>query len=161
MRLTDAEIDALVREAKSGGDELKGLPRWRMRGRHRQASVDLMGTDGHRFCVLLRQSSIQPLSFSVILAYCPEETTARFRLRRYNGLHGEHTNTIEGNRFWDYHIHYATERYQEIGRDEDAYAEPTTRYVDIHGALECLKRDCGITPPASTQPSLFDKESDQ
>jgi len=32
----------------------------------------------------------------------------------------------------------ATERYQEIGNREDAYAEPTGRYSDICGALQCL-----------------------
>jgi len=55
------------------------------------------------------------LDFSIILAYCPEASNQLFRLRRYNGKSHEHTNTIEADKFYNYHIHTATERYQELG----------------------------------------------
>jgi hypothetical protein len=67
-----------------------------------------------------------------------------FRLRRYNGKSHEHTNKIEGNKFYDFHIHYATERYQNTGFTEDAFAMITNRYNSFHGALNCMVQDCGF-----------------
>ena len=47
-----------------------------------------------------------------------------FRLRRYNGKSHEHTNPIEKEIFYDFHIHTATERYQVLeNKKEDTYAE--------------------------------------
>jgi hypothetical protein len=68
----------------------------------------------------------------------------QFRLRRHNGKSHEHTNPIEKNTFYGFHIHTATERYQQSGYREDTYAEETNRYADYHGAIECMLRDCGF-----------------
>ena len=65
-------------------------------------------------------------------------------LQRYNGRSHEHTNLIERDRFSGFHVHTATERDQQLGADEDAYAEPTDRYADLHGALQCMFEDCGF-----------------
>lgn len=78
-----------------------------------------------------------------------------FRIRRYNGKSHEHTNRIEGNSFYDYHIHIATERYQQLGFDEDGYAEISKAYTDIHSAMECFKNDCNIALPDDKQFRLF------
>ena len=51
---------------------------------------------------------------------------------------------LEGNKFYDFHIHFATQRYQDTNRKEESYAEETTRYSDIKGALSCLINDCNI-----------------
>ncbi len=40
--------------------------------------------------------------------------------------------------FYGFHIHTATERYQQSGYREDTYAEETNRYADYHGAIECM-----------------------
>jgi len=56
-----------------------------------------------------------------------------------------HTNRIETDQFRGFHIHMATERYQEIGAREDAYAEPTDRYSDMWGAFKCLLLDMNLT----------------
>ena len=69
---------------------------------------------------MLRQNKINRLDFSVILAVRVPQSNLLFRLRRYNGKSHEHTNHIEGDTFYDYHIHMATERYQEIGTRKDA-----------------------------------------
>ena len=95
------------------------------------------------------------MDFSAILAYQKPNTNTFFRLRRYNGNSHEHSNKIEGGRFFEFHIHHATERYQDAGFDEDGYAEPTDRYADIGGALACLVNDCGFVLPADPQPKLF------
>ena len=75
--------------------------------------------------------------FSAILAYQEKGANQDFKLRRYNGRH-EHTNKLEKQKFFDFHVHYATQRYQDAaGRKEESYAEPTGRYLDIKGALNC------------------------
>jgi len=61
--------------------------------------------------------------------------------------------------FYDFHIHQATERYQDIGSREDAFAEPTDRYADLQSALRCLLTECGFEPPEVPDPPLF-KEFD-
>ena len=78
-----------------------------------------------------------------------------FRLLRYNGRSHEHTNSIEGETFYDYHMHMATERYQEIGSREDAYAEATEKYDDFSRALTCMVEDAGFVVPPDEQLSLF------
>jgi hypothetical protein len=50
---------------------------------------------------------------------------------------------FEGQKFFGFHIHQATERYQALGVDEDAYAEVTDRFSDFESAVQCLVDDCG------------------
>jgi hypothetical protein len=78
-----------------------------------------------------------------------------FRLQRHNGKSHEHTNQIEGNTFYDFHIHLATERYQEIGMREDAFAKPTDGYADFHTALLYMFENCGFKVPPNNQKLLF------
>ena len=52
-------------------------------------------------------------------------------------------------------IHTATERYQEVGSREDAYAEATDRYSDLAGAVDCMLEDVGFCAPISDQLSFF------
>jgi hypothetical protein len=82
-----------------------------------------------------------------------------FRLRRCNGKSHEHSNIIEEKRFYDFHIHTATERYQDAGLREDWYAEPTDRYNDFNGALRCMFKDCGFVLPLNLQGALFEEEA--
>lgn len=93
----------------------------------------MSGADGSEFRLILRQCEANPLDFSIILGYRVPNTNEIFRLRRYNGKHGEHTNVLEGRTFYDYHVHMATARYREAGLREDTYAERTDRYSDIGG----------------------------
>ena len=99
---------------------------------HREQEISVTGQDGHNFRVILRQSLLNPLDFSVILAVVPESSLDAFRLRRYNGRSHEHTNRIVRARFYDFHIHMATERYQSAGMKPDSYAEPSDRFSDLH-----------------------------
>ena len=95
------------------------------------------------------------MDFSVILAVRVPQSRRLFRLRRYNGKSHEHTNHIERVTFYDFHIHFATERYQEIGAREDTFAEPTDRYSDIGGALDCVISDANFEVPPGSQSVLF------
>ena len=64
---------------------------------------------------------------------------------------------IEDETFHDFHIHFATERYQEFGTREDAYAEPTDRYGDFDGAFLCLRDDANLEIPDEPQYGLFEE----
>lgn len=153
IKYTEKQIEQLILEPKKPlSDKIK--PRLKSKGAHEEQDIDLIGHSGNRFRLMVRKSKINPLDFSVILAYCPSETSKDFRLCRYNGRH-QHTNKIERTSLLDYHIHKATERYQEIGAKEEAYAETTDRYSDSDTALNCILKDCYISLSNNTTPYLF------
>jgi len=112
--------------------------RLRRKGCHGEQQLDVSGQHGHQFRLILRHNFLNPIDFSVILAYCPTDTNQVFRLCRYNGKSHSHTNRLEKLTFYSFHIHRATERYQDLGAAEDAYAEPTDKYADFNGAVACL-----------------------
>ncbi|MDZ7814842.1 MAG: DUF1828 domain-containing protein [Planctomycetota bacterium] len=66
-------------------------------------------------------------------------------MRRYNGKSHQHTNKIEGNTFFDFHIHQATERYQEFGERERVLLQrqPSVTASTEQLLLEALISDCG------------------
>ncbi len=65
---------------------------------------------------------------------------------------------IEGEAFYDFHIHAATERNQDLGMREDSFAEVTERFGDYEGAVRALLADCGFQAPPSEQQVLFGEE---
>lgn len=156
-RYSDQEIEELVAEPKVLPPDWDSRVQLRPKRGHKERELDVQGTSGTLFRLILRHSDYNVLDFSVILAVQPEDTNQLFRLRRYNGKSHEHTNKIEGETFYGFHIHKATERYQELGGREDAYAERTEDYQDFHMALRCLLRDCGFQPPDEDQPYLFEE----
>ncbi len=110
----------------------------------REGEIQIVGHQGTRFCILLRQSEHDPLSFSALLFVSEANSVRRFRLRRYNGRNHGHRNKLDGTRLSvGFHIHQATERYQLAGFDEDAFATTTDRYSNLSEAVECLIADCG------------------
>lgn len=149
-QLADTEIEALVTGVKYlPNDYRRHLSRMRPRpysAQHEEAQIEIQSGDVGAFRVIVRKNRINPMDFSVILGYVPPEQFTLFRLRRYNGLH-EHTNKLEVVTFRTFHIHYATQRYQEAGFDIDAYAEATDRYTTLDGALELLLDDCNFVRP--------------
>ena len=152
---SDTEIALLVVERKPLSQDWRARLRLRPKRGHAECDLDCTGDSGGEFRVILRQNTLNPLDFSAILAVHIPQSNRLFRLRRYNGKSHEHTNSIEGVTFYDYHVHMATERYQEIGAREDAYAEVTDRYNDLNGALDCLFGDAGFDVPPDRQMSLF------
>jgi hypothetical protein len=153
--LTDTEIAALLSEAKLLESGYLSKMQLRPKRGHKERELEVTGTNGSEFRLILRQSAFNVLDFSAILAYSPKSSSQFFRLRRYNGKSHEHTNKIERQTFYDFHIHFATERYQQSGLREDAYAEVTNRYGDFLGALSCLMGDCGLILPSDGQELLF------
>ncbi len=154
--LSDEEITHLLAEAKPLPDNFRVKIQVRPKRGHRESELDIKGDNGSDFRLIVRQSLINALDFSIILTYMPPKSNQLFRLRRYNGKSHEHTNSIEDRTFYDYHIHYATARYQEIGAREDSYAEATDRYADLQQAVTCMIQDCSFQLPPNPQGQLFE-----
>ena len=144
--LTDSDIRSLLAERKQLSADFRRQLRLKPKRGHREANLNVTGVGGSEFSLILRQSEVDNLNYSVILAYNIPRSNKLFRLCRYNGKHW-HTNRLERQSFYDFHIHQATERYQEVGLREDTFAEPTNRYSNIHEALDCLIQDCGFDLP--------------
>src|SRR4051812_42225554 len=146
--ITDAEIQRLLGIAKPLPTNFRSYVKTRPRRGHKERELDVWATTGEPFRIIFRESLLNPLDFSAILAFVLPNGQL-FRLRRYNGKSHEHTNKIERNKCYDFHIHTATERYQSSGLREDAYAEPTNRYQNFRTAVECLFNDCGFVFPTN------------
>ena len=155
---TDQEIESLVQERKRLPADWRRRTRMASKRGHKEQHLDVLGNGGTEFRMILRESTINILDFSVILAVLVPQSTQVFRLRRYNGRSHEHTNHIEGESFYDFHIHLATRRYQEVGAREDAYAQPTDRYGTIHDAFRCLLADASFDVPVEPQGDLFEED---
>lgn len=152
---SDQEIVVLLKERKPLPPDWRDRIRLRPKRGHDEQQLQLIGDAASEFRLILRQNKINPLDFSIILAVRVPQSNRLFRLRRYNGKSHEHANKIEDVKFYDFHIHNATERYQEIGMREDAYAEPTDRYGEFYSALLCLIDDAYLDVPRELQGSLF------
>jgi hypothetical protein len=149
IELSDKEIQQLIAEKKPLPDDYrKILKNMRTKRGHKESTLHVVGPSGNEFRIIVRQSSINPMAFSVILGYQLPQKNVLFRLRRYNGKHW-HTNKIENDRFRNFHVHLATERYQELGADEETYAGISSRFHSVESALECLFADCGFEKPLS------------
>lgn len=154
-RYSEPEIEALIQEPKPLPKEWRARLRLKEKPGHRERDFDLEGSSGNEFRIILRQNRINVLDFSVILGVRVPESNQIFRLLRYNGKSHEHTNRLEGETFYDFHIHRATERYQELGPREDTYAKPTDRYGRLEEAFRCLMEDANLKAPPEPQGTLF------
>ncbi len=147
MVLDDATIERLTREAKPSVELTQLTPSKRKRG-HKETQLEVEGAEGSRFRLIVRQLVLDPLDFSVILAYLPGGTTRVFHLRRHNGNSHEHANKLEGTGIrFDFHVHIATERYQVAGFKAEGYAESTDAYGDLPGAVGHMLEVAGFEPP--------------
>lgn len=94
---------------------------------------------------------LDPFDFSVILAFVPS-SGGDIILRRHNGRGHRHVNKLEGTRIAStaFHIHYATERYQQHGYEIDGYAQETTLFADLATALDAMLIAANFDPPDQT-----------
>lgn len=143
ITLSDSEIATLIAEQKVLPEDFLSRAWPKTKRGHRENEMHVDGGHGSEFRFIFRMANMNQLDFSVILAVRLPRVNTVFRLRRYNGRSHQHTNRIERQRFYGFHIHYATERYQALGVDEDGYAEETDRYSDFESAVQCLVDDCG------------------
>jgi len=155
VRYSDWEIEELIKERKPLPEDYPKCIQFKPKLGHEEYELAVKGENDNDFRLILRQSESNPLNFSVILGILPANTNKLFRLRRYNGRSHEHSNKIEKETFYDFHIHMATERYQEFGQREDSYAEVTDRFADFHSALQCMLSDCNFDVPEDLQTSFL------
>jgi hypothetical protein len=155
---TDEEIRALIVEPKTLPADYRSRFALRAKRGHKEQEFVVRGADEHEFHVILRQSTTDPLSFSVILGVTVPGTNRIFRLRRYNSQTHQHTNSLERTTIvFKPHMHLATARYQDVGTAEEAYAEPTDRFSTLSDAVDCMLRDCGFILPEGAQLPLFEE----
>jgi len=163
--LTDDEIDDLVAESKSLPKNwtTRLRPRTKSNRQHAERDLGIQGEAGNQFRIIVRHNAINPLDFSIILTF-KDTDGSEFVLRRYNGKHpSQHTNRLEKARgepnssFRNtFHIHKATQRYQEEGLPIDGYAEETSEYASFDTGLQAFFLSNGVVFPGDDQPSLFD-----
>lgn len=110
-------------------------------------------TSGNIYKIIVRQSKVNPLDFSAIFGI--QKGGKVFRIKRYNGNSHNHTNKIEKGEIKGFHIHTATERYQNKGFKEEGFAEKTDKYSDWKSALDLLLRENNFIQNKE-QKSLFD-----
>ena len=154
---TDEEINSLISEEKIFPGSIEEIMNFKESDGHKRASIELPRSDGSRFIIKLRQNQNDINDFSAIIAFREKTNNKDFKLRRYNGKSHEHSNKLEGNKYYAFHIPIATQRYQDAGRKEESYAEETNRYSDIANALKCMLQDCNVKTKLNPQASLFDK----
>ncbi|MEG4227553.1 hypothetical protein QUA35_16375 [Microcoleus sp. N9_B2] len=155
-KYSDLEINNLIGESKPLPLNWQSQIQLKEAGVSKKGDLDIKGVDGNKFRIILRQSRLNLLDFSIIIGVYPSGSNKLFHLRRYDGKSHEHTNPIEKERFYDFHIHKATERYQDYGTcEEDKYAEPTDRFSNYGEAIDSLIKDCGFELPDDPQRSLF------
>jgi hypothetical protein len=128
---SNKDISRLIQERKPLPEDYRTKIQTRPKFGHKERELDIKGVDGGEYRLIFRQSIFNPLDFSIILAYRPPKSNHLFRLRRYNGKSHEHTNPIESETFYDFHIHRATEKYQEMGAREDTFAQAMDRFADF------------------------------
>lgn len=145
--LVDKVIDSLINEEKHVDKQITLADiKFKHEKGHRRYDKEITGVNKSIFILKIRQNEKNPLDFSVILAYHIANSNKVFRLRRYNGKSHNHSNCLEKTQIKNtFHIHYATERYQISGFQEDGYAQITDRYSDLDGALKCMMADCHFT----------------
>jgi hypothetical protein len=118
---------------------------------HKKASLVIQTPEG-TFAIIIRENTINTFSFSVILGFS-RPNGSLFRLRRYNGRHGEHVNHLERQVVNGFHIHQATERYQIAGHREDAFAVVSTEFADMPSALQLMFSQCAFQVPVVDAPT--------
>lgn len=144
---SDAEIAALLRERKPLSDDWQARMTRREKRGQIEHRLDIAGVDSTPFSLIIRRSEHDRADFSAILGVRTMALERLFILRRCDGRSHRHRNAIEGDRFRDFHIHTATERYQRRGYREDGFAQPAERYSDLDGAIRCLFSDAHLDPP--------------
>jgi len=147
----DQEIRELIAEEKRVISDVVDLFSMKNKKGHKESEISIPRSDGSSFKIILRQNSKDPLDFSAILAFVPTGKKQDFKLRRYNGKNHQHRNRLHKDKFYDFHIHTASEEYQRAGLKEESFAEVTDRYTNLSEAFECLSKDCNVILPEDKQ----------
>ena len=112
-----------------------------LRKDYRVSSSDYL----HEFILFTRQNTLIPESFTAGLRW-KSKTGEEIILMRCNGSDHIYGNKIEKTMFGPVcHVHSATERYILAGKKVESFAEETTKYETLEGALNHLVKLANIT----------------
>lgn len=154
--LTDGEIRMLLASSKRVQNPASKV---RTEGKHQRRDFRVLSEDGqHEFVLFTRQSLLIAENFSAGLRW-KSKTGEEVILMRCNGADHSHRNSIERTVFDPAcHVHTATERYIAIGKKSEGFAEVSSAYRSLDGALHHLVVSANISGLATKpdQPDLFD-----
>ena len=153
--LSDIEIKNLIEDVKPMSvKSIRNInPKLKEKRMHKEAELNIVSETERNFKLIIRVNTIDMFDFSIILMYTDEQGKS-YILRRYNGKH-PHKNKLEGTTLWDFHIHYATERYQQQGYRIESYAETTDSYSNWTEALNKMLDDCNFKRDEQLLTSYF------
>lgn len=153
--LSDQEINKLICDLKRVKSEILRNIQFKIQNnsRHEIWDYQLVSEIGNVYQIRIRKNTLNRVDFSVILTYIDENRNF-YNLKRYNGIH-DHTNKLEKNKFRDFHIHTATQRYQEEGYQIEGYAETTNGYSTWQEALDKMLNDCNFKREGNATLSSF------
>ena len=136
--ISDTQINMYIQEKKVLPAGFSSSPPLKQRGRGEQYHFEqeVRGVTGNIYKIIIRVSLVNPSDFSIIFGILLNG--ALFIIRRYNGDSHIHTNKIEGIEVEGYHIHKASEKYQEKGFRPEGYAEKTVNYSNWRTALDVM-----------------------
>lgn len=154
--LTDAQIDALLTCQK----RVKNVAsREKRDGKHLRRDFNVVSVDEElEFILFTRQSTVIPESFSAGLRW-RSKSGEELILLRYNGADHPHGNSLEHQEFAaQSHIHTATERYILAGKKAESFAQPTSLYRTLAGALHELMKATNTSGLQTNpdEPDMFD-----
>ncbi|MEN8381335.1 hypothetical protein [Acinetobacter radioresistens] len=157
--INDKEIEAFKKMQKFLTKPLK--QKWTTNHKVRQLSIELYSGD-HFFKIYMRQSTVDEDNFSCGISLISNGKND-ITLARYNGSNHVHVNKCDGRRFdFECHIHTANEASLKASKKIENYAEPTNRYTNLQGAIQCALRDFHIMDLSIgqliEQGGLFDNE---
>jgi hypothetical protein len=161
VTLTDAQIAELLSCPKRVENP---AARQKAEGKHLRRDFRVVSDDGrHDFILFTRQSTVISDNFSAGLRW-KSKTGEEVILARCNGSDHPHGNSIEREGFGaQTHVHRATERYILAGKKAESFAQPTTAYRTLAGALHELTRLANVRG-LETEPDeadLFDSNGHQ
>ena len=116
---------------------------------HEQVNYKIISSDNseNQFELYTRQNLKEEMEddFSCGLSWiAPNGET--MTLKRYNGPNHNHPNYLEKEKLgYNCHVHLATEKYIKANRKAEGYAEVSSRYKTLKGAIHCLVKDCKIS----------------
>lgn len=151
---TDEEITAFIQERKVLAKDWAGKFTKRMNRGFTEYYQEITGEDENSFRIIVKKGDFSDALFSALLVVRIPDSNKYFPLCRYNGSNHQHTNEIEGELITGFHIHIATERYQRR-KKVFGYAQSTTRYSDVNGAIQCLLEDANFEETSGLQMNLF------
>jgi hypothetical protein len=148
--LTDPQIAAFLADPKGLVDPrevLRALQQATPENSSRLCRRDVVGKSGATYRLILRQSVLDSSNFSVILGVVGSGGRVT-NLRRHNGTSHSHYNPIEDTEFANLcHVHIATERYQDLGRSPEHFAEATEAFHDLATALAFMLIETNFEQP--------------